>query len=121
MKKTAIIGASTNPSRYSYMAAEELTGKGHDIIPIGIKRGSVSGEEILDIREKPDVEEVDTVTMYMSARNQVDYIEYILSLNPKRIIFNPGTENPEFQKLAEDQGIEVVYGCTLVMLSVGNY
>ena len=121
MKRTAILGASTNPARYSYMAANSLTEKGHEIIPVGIKKGEVFGEEILDIREKPRLDEVDTVTMYMGSIHQTEYYDYILSLNPKRIIFNPGTENPTFEKMAQKANIEVVHGCTLVMLSVGNY
>ncbi len=121
MKKTAILGASTNPTRYAFLAANDLKAKGHEIVPIGIKKGTVYGEEILDIREKPKVDDVDTITMYMGAQHQEPYIDYILSLNPKRIIFNPGSENPDLHQKAEAKGIEVVNGCTLVMLSVGNY
>ena len=121
MKKTVIIGATPNISRYAYMAAERLTEHQHEIVPVGIKRGEVFGESILPIREHPKITKVDTITLYLGARHQPEYYEYLLSLKPRRIIFNPGTENEEFMILAREQGIEVVVGCTLVMLSVGNY
>lgn len=121
MKKTAIIGATPNPSRYAYTAAELLTRHGHEIVPIGIKTGEVAGKEILDLREKPKVEGIDTVTMYIGTRNQPEWYDYILSLQPKRIIFNPGTENDEFESMANKKGIETEEACTLVMLRVGNY
>jgi predicted CoA-binding protein len=120
-KKTVIIGATTNPSRYAYFAAERLTNAGHEIVPIGIKKGEVFGEEILDIRKSPQVEDVDTITLYLGARHQPEYYDYILNLNPKRIIFNPGTENPELVKLANTKGIETENACTLVMLGSGVY
>lgn len=121
MKKTAIIGATTNPGRYAYFAAQLLTNHGHEIVPIGIKKGEVFDKEILDIREKPHVDGIDTVTMYIGPQNQPEWYDYILSLKPKRIIFNPGTENYELEKLAHQQGIETEEACTLVMLRVGNY
>ncbi|MGM0580174.1 MAG: CoA-binding protein [Bacteroidota bacterium] len=120
-KKTVIIGATTNPSRYAYFAADRLTNAGHKIVPVGIKKGEVFGEEILDIRESPKVEDVDTITLYLGARHQPEYYDYLLSLNPKRIIFNPGTENPELVKLANEKGIETENACTLVMLGSGVY
>ncbi|RUA30866.1 MAG: CoA-binding protein [Bacteroidetes bacterium] len=120
-KKTVIIGATTNPSRYAYFAAERLTNAGHEIVPIGIKKGEVFGEEILDIRKSPQVEDVETITLYLGARHQPEYYDYILNLNPKRIIFNPGTENPELVKLANTKGIETENACTLVMLGSGVY
>lgn len=121
MKKTVIMGASPNTSRYAFLAANMLHDYQHPIVPIGIKRGEVLGEEILDLREQPAVEDVDTVTMYIGTRNQAEWYDYILGLNPKRIIFNPGTENPELEKLAKQKGIQSVYGCTLVMLRSGTY
>ncbi|MGJ3236723.1 CoA-binding protein [Marivirga sp.] len=120
-KKTVIIGATTNPSRYAYFAADRLTNAGHEIVPVGIKKGEVFGEEILDIRESPKVKDVDTITLYLGARHQPEYYDYLLSLNPKRIIFNPGTENPELVKLANERGIETENACTLVMLGSGVY
>ena len=120
-KKTVIIGATTNPSRYAYFAADKLTDAGHEIVPVGIKKGEVFGEDILDIKQAPKVENVDTVTLYLGARHQPEYYNYLLGLNPKRIIFNPGTENPELVKLANEKGIETENSCTLVMLGSGVY
>lgn len=120
-KKTVVIGASTNPSRYAYIAANMLTDYGHEIVPVGIKKGEVAGESILDLREHPEVEAVDTVTLYLGPQNQTEWYDYILGLNPKRIIFNPGTENTELNKKAREKGIETVMGCTLVMLRSNTY
>jgi predicted CoA-binding protein len=121
MKKTVIIGATPNTSRYAFMAAERLTEHQHEIVPVGIKKGEVFGKSILPIREHPVVDEVHTITLYLGARHQPEYYDYLLGLKPARIIFNPGAENKEFRAMAEKQGIEVVEGCTLVMLSVGNF
>ncbi len=121
MKKTAIIGATTNPSRYAFVAAQMLTDHGFDIVPLGIKKGQVAGKEILDIRKSPEIGEIHTITLYLGPRHQEPYYDYLLSLNPKRIIFNPGTENDDFQRLARERGIEVDEACTLVMLRVGMY
>lgn len=120
-KKTVIIGASPNRSRYAYTAAHMLTEFGHPIVPLSIKKGTVAGEEILDLRAKPDIADVDTVTLYVGPQNQPEWYDYIINLSPKRIIFNPGTENTEFIDLARQQGIEPVMGCTLVMLQTGTY
>ncbi len=116
MKKTAIIGATTNQSRYAYLAAQMLREYDHEIVPIGTRTGSVFGKEILDIFKRPAVEGIDTVTLYIGPGHQAEHIDYILSLKPKRIIFNPGAENPGFRQRAEEEGIETVEGCTLVML-----
>lgn len=120
-KKTVIIGASPNPTRYAYLAANKLVAYNHEIVPIGIKTGTVAGMEILDLRTKPKVHGVDTVTMYLNPTNQEAWKEYILSLKPSRIIFNPGTENDAFQAMANDQGIETLDACTLVMLSANQF
>ena len=121
MKKTLIVGATPNTTRYAYMAAERLTNHDHEIIPIGIKKGEVFGKTILPIREFPELSGIDTITMYIGPRHQAEYIDYLLGLEPKRIIFNPGTENPEFMSKAENNGIEVVEGCTLVMLQTSTF
>lgn len=118
-KPTAIIGASPNPERYAYMATTRLKGAGHKVYPVGIHEGDIAGEKILT--NKPALKDVHTVTLYVGPRNQPAWIDYIFSLNPKRIIFNPGTENNEFYEAAKAKGIECVEGCTLVMLSIGNY
>jgi len=121
MKKTVIIGATPNTARYAYAAAQRLTAYHHEIVPVGIKQGELFGQPILPIREYPIISDVDTITMYIGPRHQPEYYNYLLSLAPKRMIFNPGSENEEFMKMARDEGIEVVSGCTLVMLGVGIY
>jgi hypothetical protein len=120
-KKTVIIGATTNPSRYAYLAADRLVRSGHEIVPIGIKKGEVLGEQILDIREEPQIADVDTITMYIGPQHQPEYYDYLIGLNPKRIIFNPGTENQDFVRKLNEKGIESEYSCTLVMLGSGVY
>lgn len=119
--KTVIIGASPNPSRYAYMAAGQLTQNGHEIVPVGIKRGELFGQQILDLRQKPVIDGVDTITMYIGPRHQPEWYNYLISLKPRRVIFNPGTENSEFQQLLESKGIEALEACTLVMLRTGQY
>lgn len=121
MKKTVIIGATTNKDRYAYLAAEMLTEYSHEIVPIGIKKGDVFGNSILDINTRPKVEDVDTVTLYIGSQHQPEHYQYILSLKPKRIIFNPGTENDEFEKMVEQSGAEATEACTLVMLRSRQY
>lgn len=119
MKKTLVLGATDNPDRYAYIAIKKLQKYNHEVVPVGIKDGEVGGLKIL--KGNPDVKDVDTVTLYVGTRNLHHYFDYIIGLKPKRIIFNPGTEHPELEKLAEKNGIETVQGCTLVMLSMGNY
>ena len=121
MKKTIIVGASPNPSRYSFMAATELRDNNYDFVPMGIKRGEVLGKPILDIRTKPHIPNVHTITLYIRPELQLLWEDYLLSLKPSRIIFNPGTENPQFEKRALQEGIEVLEACTLVMLSTSQY
>ncbi len=118
-KKTLIIGASTNPGRYAYIAAHRLVGAGHDIINIGVRSGEVAGQAIEPVGEP--YADVDTITLYVGPARQPDYYDYILATNPKRIIFNPGTENPELEQLVREAGIEPIRACTLVMLSTGQY
>lgn len=121
MKKTVIVGATTNSSRYSFLAAEALIDHNHEIIPLGIKNGNVFGKPILNIREKPAIPEVDTITLYIGPRHQPEWYDYLIGLKPKRIIFNPGTENEEFSKLAKKAGIQTDEACTLVMLRTSQY
>ena len=120
-KKTVVVGASPNPARYAYRAAHMLTEYSHPIIPLSIKRGELAGETILDLREKPFIPDVDTLTLYIGPQHYEQWMDYLLDLSPRRIIFNPGTENPDFMAQAEERGIEVVEGCTLVMLQTGTY
>lgn len=119
MKKTLILGATDNPARYAFLAAQRLTRAGHPIVPVGIKKGELMGQTI--INDKKIQKDIHTITLYVGTQNQVEWYDYILKTQPKRIIFNPGTENSELQDLAEAQGIETIEACTLVMLSVGNY
>lgn len=118
-KDTVVIGASTNEERYGYKATVSLKKHGHKVYPIGIKAGKIEGLDI--ITERPAIQNVDTVTLYVGPANQEGWQDYIFSLKPKRIVFNPGTENPVFEKAAQEKGIETIEACTLVMLSIGNY
>jgi uncharacterized protein len=120
-KKTVIIGATTNPSRYAYLAASMLREYHHEMVLLGVKKGEVFEASILDIRQRPPVLDVDTITLYIGPQHQPEHYEYILSLKPKRVIFNPGTENPDFEKMIEATGAEVLEACTLVMLRSGQY
>lgn len=118
-KTTVVLGASDNPSRYAYLAVNRLRNYGHPVIAIGKKPGKVADVEIT--KEKKDEKDVDTVTLYLNPLHQKLYYDYIVSLNPKRIIFNPGTENDELAVLAQQHGIKTMEACTLVMLSTGQY
>ena len=118
-KKTLILGASTNPERYSFIAANKLVRLGHPIVMFGLKNGIVATELIQT--SFPTDSDFDTVTMYMNDQRQKPYEEKIISLKPKRIIFNPGAENNSLMKKANEAGIETVEACTLVLLSIGQY
>ena len=119
MKKTLIIGASNNPERYAYKAAERLLAHGHEIELVGLKPVEVFGQ-IVDT-ERKKYSGIDTVTLYVGPKNQPEYYDYVLSLNPKRVVFNPGTENEEFEKLLTKNGIVAEEACTLVLLGTGQY
>ncbi len=117
--KILVVGASPNPRRYSYKAVSLLKANNYEVIPLGIRNGEIDGLKI--IKGKPLLKDIHTVTMYVGPARQGEYIDYLLSLNPKRIIFNPGTENAEFINSAKKQGIETVQNCTLVMLNTGTF
>lgn len=119
MKKTLILGASTNSARYSYLVANKLVRKGYPIVNVGRKSGDVAGVAI----EPAEIihTDIDTVTIYVGPKNQAPYYEYILETNPQRVIFNPGAENSELGERLKERGIEVVEACTLVMLNTGQY
>lgn len=119
MKKTIVLGATPNPDRYAYRATSRLKAHGHEVIPMGIRKGEIEGIKIENAT--PQYDGIDTVTLYLNPELQKPYYDYIFSLKPKRIIFNPGTENFELIRLAKEKGIETELGCTLVMLSIGNY
>ncbi len=119
IKKTLVIGASENPERYSNKAIKKLAANNHPIVAVGNKNGIV--DDIPIQTEVLDTADINTVTLYIGAKHQAKYFDIIESLKPQRIIFNPGTENKELELLAEKNNIEVVHGCTLVMLSTGQY
>ena len=119
MKKTLIIGASTNSERYSYKAAHKLVESGHEICMIGSREGELLNKKIYT--KKKVFLDIDTVTLYVSAKNQKEYYDYILSINPKRVIFNPGTENEEFYEILKQNNIQVEVACTLVLLSINLF
>lgn len=118
-KKTLVIGASPNPARYSYVAVQRLVAHQHPVIALGIKKGVIGNTEIET--ERKAFENIDTITLYINLLRQIDYYDYILSIRPNRIIFNPGTENDELQELAKQNGIKAMEACTLVLLSTGQY
>ena len=118
-KKTLVLGASQKPERYSNMAILNLLAKGHPVLAIGNKAGSVKNVSIET--EMIETQDIDTVTLYLSAENQKPYYDYILGLAPKRIIFNPGAENEELETIAEKNGIATMEACTLVLLNTGQY
>ncbi len=119
MKKTLVLGASENPSRYSNMAIKRLRAYGHPVVAVGKKTGVV--EDVPISKDTVMPEGIDTVTLYLNPANQKQYYDYILSLSPKRIIFNPGTENEELYELARKNNIDFQEACTLVMLGTGQY
>lgn len=118
-KKTLVLGASENPARYSYLAVQRLRKLLHPVIAIGNKKGKIDDVNIET--EQQAFRDIDTITLYLNPTLQKNYYNYILSLKPKRIIFNPGTENDELTGLAAKNGIKTLEACTLVLLSTGQY
>ena len=118
-KKTLVLGASANPERYSYLAVNRLRSKGHSVVAIGSKKVQVADVDVET--EKKQFENIDTVSIYLSPAHQEEYYDYILSLHPKRIIFNPGAENDALYDLAKTNGIQPMEACTLVLLSTGQF
>jgi len=116
---TLVIGASTNPDRYSYKAIMSLLAHGHSVRAISLKKGEVQG--VIFDTEKKQYVDIDTVTVYIRPDNQSSYYEYVISLKPRRVIFNPGTENKTFYNLLRDNNIQVEEACTLVLLSTNQY
>ena len=119
MKKTLVIGASPNPDRYGFKATSMLHEYKHPVVPFGLKEGEIDGLQI--VKELPTDRDFDTVTLYLGPQNQQPYYEYVINLHPKRVVFNPGTENPEFEKMLTEKGIEPIEACTLVLLRTGQY
>lgn len=118
-KKTLVLGASLKADRYSNMAVNRLKQSGHEVVAMGLKQGTINGVPIdTDLMPYKDL---DTVTLYLNPKNQVSYYDYILSLNPKRVIFNPGTENSELYNILKMNDIDFEVACTLVLLSTKQY
>jgi predicted CoA-binding protein len=118
-KKTLVMGVSDNPGRYSYLAVQRLLQYNQPVVALGKKKVEVLGISVET--EKLPFENIDTVTLYLNPANQVEYYDYILSLKPKRVIFNPGTENPELYKLLDENNINYEIACTLVMLATNQF
>lgn len=118
-KKTLVFGASLNPSRYSNIAMHRLVRHGNEIVAFGLREGKVAGVDIQ--KEQKPFEDVDTITLYMNAKRQAPFYDYLISLKPKRVIFNPGTENPEFFQRLKAANIEFEAACTLVLLGTNQY
>lgn len=119
MKKTLVLGASMNPDRYSNLAINRLVSHGHTVEAVGLREGEVAGVNIST--EKENFDDIDTVTLYLNPKRQEEYYDYIVSLKPKRVIFNPGTENSEFYKILKEKNIENEVACTLVLLGTDQY
>jgi len=116
---TLVVGASANPNRYSNIAIKRLLDQELPVAALGIKKGKVVTITIDD--KKQDYKNIDTVTLYLNPKNQEEFYNYIIGLKPRRVIFNPGSENDEFVKLLEENNIEALIACTLVMLSINQY
>lgn len=117
--KTVVLGASTNSRRYSHRAVLELLNEGHQVVAVGLKKGEINGLKITP--EYPSDDSIRTVAMYISEKNQEPYIKAILQNPPERVIFNPGTYNPNFEKELNSAGVETIRSCVLIMLSQSSY
>lgn len=118
-KKTLVLGASENPERYANQAVRKLKRYGHDVVAMGKVEGKI--DDTVISRSWPENSDFDTITLYLNPAHQKPLYERIIKLAPKRIIFNPGTENPELEEMARQHGITTLEACTLVLLSVGQY
>jgi uncharacterized protein len=118
-KKTMVLGVSLNPDRASFQAVKKLSDLGIETHGIGIKNGYIGNVQIIE--DRPVIDKVHTITLYLNSERQKDYYSYILSLHPRRLIFNPGAENEELKNLANAHGIQTEESCTLVLLSTGQY
>ncbi len=118
-KKTLVLGASLKPNRYSNYAIQKLVANNHEVVALGLRKGDVAGVEI--DTELLSYEFIHTVTLYLNQQRQKEYYDYIIALKPERVIFNPGTENPELYKILIDNKINFEVACTLVLLSTNQY
>lgn len=119
MGKMLVLGAVEKPERYSCKAVKALSRNGFDVVAVGVKPGFIKDTEILT--GMPGIEDVDTILLYMNATKQKDYYEYVIGLSPRRVIFNPGAENPEFQEILKEKGIEAVEDCALIMINTDSF
>jgi len=117
--KTLVLGASLKTHRFSYKAVQKLTANGHEVVAYGLKEGEISGIQI--DTELIEYSDIHTITLYLNSSVQVEFYDYIISLQPKRVIFNPGTENPKFYKLLAEKNIAHEVACTLVLLASNQY
>lgn len=117
--RVLIFGASTNPTRYAYIATNLLLEMGHEVFLVGIKEGEVSGITVQ--QDQPNIPDIDTVTLYVGTQHQQDLLAYMNQLKPKRVIFNPGTENSVLMSELMKLGIQVEEACTLVLLHTGQF
>jgi predicted CoA-binding protein len=118
-KTTLVLGASSKPERYSYTAVKKLVAFNHPVIAVGLREGDIAGIRIQKMF--PEVSDIHTISLYVGRANQSVYYDYILKIHPIRVIFNPGAENAEFEDELKNKGIQVVRGCTLIMLDDGTY
>jgi predicted CoA-binding protein len=119
MGKMLVLGATDKPERYSCKAVKSLYKNGFEPVAVGFKPGFIKDTEIL--AGMPEIEGVDTVLLYIGAKKQQEYYHYVIGLKPRRVIFNPGTENPEFQEMLKEKGIDVVRDCAMIMLNTGTF
>ena len=118
-KKTLVVGASEKPQRYANKAIHKLLNYGYEVVPLAPRPGPVAGVPF--VTGYPELKDIHTITLYIGPARQTSFYEYLLSLKPKRIIFNPGTENDIFMQKAQEQGVETIQDCTLIMLDTGMY
>jgi uncharacterized protein len=119
LKKTLVLGASSNPARYSFLAINRLREHDHPVIAVGKRTAVVAGVPVQTVTDP--IPDLDTVTVYLNTENQKNYYDYIISQHPRRVIFNPGAENPKFEKTLSEKGVQVLEACTLVLLGTGQY
>ena len=120
-KLTLVVGASPHPYRYAHLAVQRLKSQGHPVIAFGKRPGKINDVPILTRAEEVGSPDLHTLTLYLGPDHQAQYAEWFIALKPRRVIFNPGTENPELESRLSREGIEVIRACTLVMLGMGSY
>jgi predicted CoA-binding protein len=119
MSIVVVLGASPNPDRYSYKAVKRLVSNNHQVVAIGKRKGFIG--DIPIITGQPEIKDVHTVLMYLAPYHQGEIFDYVISLKPKRVVFNPGTESPEFEEWLESYDIKVVHDCSLLMMASGRF